>query len=105
MRGQLPSPCEALERRRLLSAEVDEAFGFHGFAFLNNVGIHEAALTADGKIVATDNGVARYLANGTLDPTFGATGRVAMSTTGQRNLHLDSVGRIILSGFRPISVL
>ncbi|MEU6950807.1 calcium-binding protein, partial [Streptomyces sp. NPDC046316] len=63
----------------------------------------EVAVQADGKIVAMGNtdadaAVARYLANGTLDTSFGGDGRVTTAGGAARDGVVQSDGRILVAG-------
>lgn len=75
--------------RVLPSGEMDESFGTHGFVTLD-FGDEEAAqdiaLLPDGRILiacwhypGTEGQIIRCLAGGTLDTTFGGTGRISIA--------------------------
>src|SRR5688572_15176462 len=77
---------QTLERRALLSAgDIDTSFGDDGVAspaLAIEAELTDVALTPDGRIVVTGTSqsdgtlnVARFHANGALDPTFGSGGR------------------------------
>jgi uncharacterized delta-60 repeat protein len=102
--------------RYLTNGALDTSFGTGGIieqAFGTGANAHALALQPDGKVLAggystsADTGkssflVARYLANGTLDTSFGTNGSSAVSVgTGANFCHvlmLQSDGKIILSG-------
>ena len=94
----------------------DNTFGTNGFT---NYGIHSStdiawdlALQPDGKIIqvgqtynfiSTEYGVARLLANGAPDPTFGTNGRVSLPVEGTSNDYCRAVallpdGKILIGG-------
>jgi uncharacterized delta-60 repeat protein len=96
----------------------DTAFGSGGQVMTDFVGMEDDAFSVlmqpDGKIVAVgsansaatnyDFAAARYLANGAIDITFGASGRVTTDFGDQnfdraRSAALQSDGRIIAAGF------
>lgn len=90
--------------------KVQTDFGAE-FATANSV-----AIQTDGKLVVAgivsvggqfDFGVVRYLANGSLDPTFGSNGRVT-TAVGFLNDHANSVavqgdGKIVVGGYSQVS--
>ena len=102
-----------------LSAQAgmpDNNFGANGYT---NYGIHsstdiawDVALQPDGKIIqvgqtynfiSTEFGVARLLANGAPDPTFGTDGRVSLPVEGNSNDYCRAVallpdGKILIGG-------
>src|SRR5262245_49687801 len=86
-RRTIPLSFERLEDRRLLSAgALDPTFGSGGKVTTDFGGVLDQAASVviqpDGKVVAAgvggfvDFALARYNANGTLDPTFGSGGKV-----------------------------
>lgn len=93
------------------SGQPDDAFGDHGVLelpfFTFDGSISNVAVTADGKIVATGEGmdrnpwrhwfIARFNPNGVPDATFGSGGRVIV--TGQiRSLVLEPDGKMVVAG-------
>ena len=114
--------CESLEGRQLLTAGYfDTSFNQTGKALVDfgpggtKTLVEAEAIQSDGKIVVAgeivnntgygDIGVARFNSNGTLDTTFGISGRSYLSlgssgTTSDRvsALTIDSSGRILLAG-------
>lgn len=118
-RSFLPRP-EALEGRQLLSAGmIDPSFSTNGVALttLSTVTYpdevaYDVQIQADGKIVAAgyastaktsnDFGLARYNANGSLDTSFGAGGKVLTDFGGTRDRATDMAiqagGKIIAVG-------
>jgi uncharacterized delta-60 repeat protein len=98
------------------NGELDRSFGDHGHV-LTNFGGDDAsqgvAIQADGKIVAIgkseqggdfDFALARYLPDGSLDPSFGSGGRVRTDLSGAGSFDyglaggIDDRGRIIDAG-------
>jgi uncharacterized delta-60 repeat protein len=98
---------------------VDTSFGMSGIATADYSGgttndekIHALAVQPDGKIVAAgyarigspvDFAVVRFNADGMLDSTFGAGGKVSTALSGStdviRALQLQSDGKIIAAGY------
>lgn len=95
--------------------DLDPSFGVGGKVttdFFNNFDdAFDLAIQPDGKIIvvgttfsvsATDFAIARYNSNGSLDPTFGAGGKVTTDFYGQRDtatsVALQSDGKIIVAG-------
>jgi uncharacterized delta-60 repeat protein len=77
---------------------LDETFGDHGLVTTDIAGgadaAHAAALLSDGKIIVVgsarvgsseDFAIVRYLANGTVDTTFGTQGKTTTDFLGQRD--------------------
>ncbi|MGN6727940.1 MAG: delta-60 repeat domain-containing protein, partial [Tepidisphaeraceae bacterium] len=102
---------EALELRQLFSGEIDHSFGTGGLVATSSAGIDARAIAvqADGKIVVagslhtkgTTAGVARYLANGELDPTFGTKGVVTVPNAGGyaiNGIAVEAGGKIFIEG-------
>ncbi len=97
---------ERLEERRVLAAgDVDLTFGTQGFATAEfyesrtwgNM-LTAVALQPDGKLVAAGGGTAvRYMADGTLDDTFGIGGRLPIPMDA-RAIALQADGKIWLAG-------
>jgi uncharacterized delta-60 repeat protein len=97
---------ETMERRALLTAGgVDLSFGNSGHViteFDDWSTLSETALSSarqsDGKIVAVgEGGMARYLADGSLDVSFGLGGRVAIPHYA-RTVAIQTNGRIVVGG-------
>lgn len=96
---------------------VDRSFGNDGLVDGQlGSGIIDAALQPDGKLVVVATGeivcctaeilVARYDADGTLDPTFGSGGVVAQDLFGEnvaRAVALQPDGKIVVGGFHRAS--
>ena len=100
-----PSLVEILESRRLLTAgDLDATFGVGGHVqteYATSTDASRALATvvqSDGKIVAAgEGGIVRFLADGSLDATFGTEGRV------QYPFHASSIaiqanGSIVVGG-------
>src|SRR5438270_1585863 len=108
---------EALEQRRLLSAgQLDPSFGAGGIA-LNDLGSggsafgNAMALQADGKVLVAgkvrgttgdDLAVARFLANGQVDASFGVNGVVVVDLGSNQDaanaIAVQADGKIIVAG-------
>jgi uncharacterized delta-60 repeat protein len=99
--------------RLLDTGARDASFGTNGVVITNYVAggddaIHGLALQPDGKIVAAgvawelgrDVALARYLANGSLDGTFGIGGKLPFSSSNRQanNVLIQPDGRILLAG-------
>jgi uncharacterized delta-60 repeat protein len=90
---------------------LDPSFGVGGVAVLpyaDYFGVRDLALLVDGRIVATgfdgpdqdSHGlVARFLADGSIDQTFGDLGATVLSGIGPGSLVVDPQGRIVMAGF------
>jgi len=107
--------CEPLESRRLLSAgDLDPSFAGDGTVTMDMPGAgalsdaaNAVAVQNDGKlVVAASSGghmtVLRYLADGSLDPSFGVGGTVRLAfgrkTEVLHDVAVDGLGRIVLAG-------
>jgi uncharacterized delta-60 repeat protein len=86
---------------RPLAGDLDPLFGSNGIATANFIGIDATAVQPDGKILVVGTGgslsLARYLADGSLDPSFGEGGYV------ETNLFPSAValqpdGKIVVAG-------
>jgi uncharacterized delta-60 repeat protein len=109
-----------LEPRRLLtSGDLDPSFGSHGLVDTNfrpgqNAQAGAIVVQTDGKIIAagsaqissttTEPAIARYKANGALDPTFGTSGKI-LTYLGKglqsiSDLALTKDGRIVAAAGR-----
>ncbi len=97
---------ESLERRAVMTAgELDLSFGNNGQVtteFDNSATWGRTALTSvlqpDGKIIAAGEGaLARYHPDGTLDASFGESGRVAFPYFAQK-MAIQANGRIVVVG-------
>ncbi|HJQ85449.1 MAG TPA: hypothetical protein VKA21_15285 [Candidatus Binatia bacterium] len=92
--------------RYLADGTLDAAFGTGGFvstpfpAYPHNE-IFDLVRQADGKIVAVGSAwltAARYLANGTLDASYGSGGTFHSATGAGGQSFLDASGRIVVGG-------
>src|SRR5947209_5776224 len=96
------------------NGSLDSSFGSGG-RVLTDFGLDDEAravvLQADGKIVVAGGSggaffaLARYNADGTLDPSFGSEGRVCTNVGGRdgaRALALQSDGKIVVAGFSDV---
>lgn len=105
--------CEALDDRVVPSAGVlDPTFGTNGFTTIPDPGdatqVVAVAVQPDGKVVAAGTAVtptgsdlfivARYLSNGTLDPTFGTNGVVKGPAGIASAVGVTSTGLIYVAG-------
>ena len=112
-----PGNDDTLVARFLADGAPDPSFGIGGvvtFDFARYDVANAVALQADGKIVvalttgagtagSVDMGALRLRTDGTLDPTFGAGGRVAVDLGGDDfawDLALRPDGRVLLAGER-----
>jgi uncharacterized delta-60 repeat protein len=100
--------------RLTASGQLDPTFGSSGWAFAHygtdtsKSFVSSAALQDDGAIViagqtAIDQGqafsVVRFLADGSIDPTFGLGGRQTFDVDGAaQGIVLDELGRIVVAG-------
>jgi uncharacterized delta-60 repeat protein len=96
---------ETLEPRRLLAfGQLAAAFGEDGhvvtpFPNASSAPIVKDLQVAGGKILAGGSaGLARYSADGKLDPTFGTSGRAIVSGITFKAMALDATGRIYVLG-------
>lgn len=105
---------ERLEERTLLaSGDLDPTFGIGGKVLTDFAGIANAqpfavAVQLDSKIVVAGTGssqslLARYLPNGSLDPTFGNNGRIIYAAGFNRGLALQADGKTVVAGSRNVS--
>lgn len=98
---------------------IDESFGVNGLALVSlNSGYDwftDVTLQADGRIVATgaiagqsDMTVARFLSDGSLDPTFGSGGKLIVNINGNldisRAVTVQRDGKILLGGYSRTNV-
>src|SRR5262249_2754285 len=107
---------EALEDRLVLAGSLDMTFGSSGKVITafgsSNEGVNALVLQPDGKIVAAgfanggsddDFALARFNADGSLDPTFGAAGKVTTLFGSSDDfisaLVLQPDGKIVAAGF------
>jgi uncharacterized delta-60 repeat protein len=105
MQRQMSAILEALEPRQLLAfGQLVPAFGETGHAVTSFPSASSAPLVKDlqvagGKIIAGGNaGLARYTADGKLDPTFGTSGRAIVSGIELKALAVSSTGEIYVLG-------
>jgi len=109
-RKQNQSSCEALERRCLLAAgDLDTTFSADGFDTRKPGGTvldSAAVVQADGKpvvaVLTTSGGkrtktVYRYLKSGTVDWSFGASGKLTLPSGVTNGPLVDAVGRLFFS--------
>jgi uncharacterized delta-60 repeat protein len=97
---------------------IDRGFGRHGVIRTNVVpgaeGYRDVAIQTNGKVVAVGGSdhtneftAARYRRDGSLDPTFGATGIVTTSfpysNTQATAVAIQSNGRLVLAGFTGVA--
>lgn len=98
---------------------IDTTFGTNGIVTTNFNGVDDeangVAIQADGKIVVdgytttgggTEFALARYLTDGTLDPSFGAGGLVTTPFAGPSDANdvtIQPDGKIVAAGFATIS--
>jgi len=108
-----PSPYAFLVFRYLTNGALDASFGNGGIVVTDFDGDPAAgrdvagsvAIQSDGRILAAGTGMARYNADGSLDPTFGTGGKVTTEFAGPRSnagasaVALQSDGRIVAAGF------
>jgi uncharacterized delta-60 repeat protein len=97
--------------RYLPDGSLDHTFGVNGTVTTDfgssNDGAEALVLQSDGKLVAAgssnaDFALARYLPNGTLDPTFGTGGKVTTDFFGESTasaLVLQVDGKLVAAGF------
>jgi uncharacterized delta-60 repeat protein len=99
-------------RSQAAPGDLDPTFGTGGLVTMPTgaaiTAAEAIALQADGDIVAagTDNGfvtVARYLPDGTLDPTFGVGGVVMTPGGGGNAIAIQGDGKIVVAGFTGTS--
>lgn len=95
--------------RLTAKGQLDSTFGTKGIvstSFGQTAAVARVAIQPDGKILAAGSAgnlaIARYSAKGTLDKTFGSSGKLAISAGGAaeaiRGIALQPDGRIILAG-------
>ena len=103
--------------RYLPDGSLDSGFGNQGLVFTDfnddQDTAHAIAIQPDGRLLVAGNavltaeteddfGIARYLADGTLDTSFGQNGLAAIDIDGRddvaRDIHLLADGRILLAG-------
>jgi uncharacterized delta-60 repeat protein len=105
-----------------INGYLDSTFGGNGIALFDNAGqldeIVKAAYGADGKLYVTGNTkgnnpskifIARYNADGTLDPTFGIQGKIIFSPSENgvnsvTDMHLTKDNKMIISGYAHMGV-
>ena len=110
-RGRSAAPrVDRLEDRTLLTTSLDNAFGGDGRVTLpfnfQNLNAADATVDSMGRIVAVGTAsanffVARYLPDGTLDPTFSGDGLVAVDFGGFDTAAAVTIGpsdRIVVAG-------
>jgi uncharacterized delta-60 repeat protein len=92
---------------RPLAGDLDSSFGTGGIVSLgSNIG--GIAVQPDGRIVVAGGGLlARYLPNGSPDPSFGGRGSVATEVerspfSAQLGVALQSDGKIVVAGSGPV---
>ena len=89
---------------------LDPSFGSGGKVITDFGGserIHRILLDSNGRIVAAGDltgsaALARYMPDGTLDPSFGAAGHVTLNIQSNDNAHavaLEPDGRIVIGGY------
>ena len=96
--------------------DLDATFGNGGIVTTDNgsdyEGIYDLAVQADGKIIAAGASfaapslqtvVVRYNADGTIDSTFGSSGKVFIEEVFPNKLAVQPNGKIVLVGFRRSS--
>jgi uncharacterized delta-60 repeat protein len=103
---------KALLLRYSPSGVLENTFGFHfdepvDMGLAQNSRLLAMALQADGKLVVAglslaNSGVARFLADGTLDATFGTSGKMVFqagtSTSSITSVAIQSTGAIVVAG-------
>lgn len=102
-----------------VAGDLDESFGGGGRVRTPLIGysvVWDVAVQPDGRIVvggetgflgssSAGAGVARYLANGSLDPTFSGDGRATTTSVFGRAMALQSDGAVVVAGYKCCDVM